>query len=164
MNSHREQLTAPRIDQERLREVLGHFATGVAVVTSVSPSGDLGMTVNSFTSVSLSPPLVLVCARHESRTGRGIEESGAFAVNVLCRDQEELSRRFCGPAEHRFDGVPVRAGRSGAPVLRSALAYLDCCLEEAVEAGDHRILIGRVLEAGSRGDEEPLVFFRGAYW
>jgi 3-hydroxy-9,10-secoandrosta-1,3,5(10)-triene-9,17-dione monooxygenase reductase component len=163
MKSERKELTAPRISEERLREVLGHFATGVAVVTSAGPSGYVGMTVNSFTSVSLSPPLVLVCARHESQTGRGIEQSGAFAVNVLCRTQEQLSRRFCGPVARRFEGLRVRIGASGAPILHSALAYLDCYLKDGVDAGDHRILIGRVLDAGFRLEEEPLLFFRGAY-
>lgn len=163
MKSRHEQLDVQPVAPHRLREVLGHFATGVAVVTSAGPSGHLGMTVNSFTSVSLSPPLVLVCVRDSSETGRGIEWSGAFAVNVLSRSQEQLSRRFCGPAARRFDGLRVRAGRSGAPMLESALAHLDCRLQDVVEAGDHRILIGRVLEADTHLEGEPLLFFRGAY-
>ncbi|MGW4210840.1 flavin reductase family protein [Lentzea sp. NPDC004789] len=155
--------TRQNIDSRQLRDVLGHFATGVAVVTSAGESGHVGMTVNSFTSVSLSPPLVLVCAKHGSATGQDIERTGTFAVNVLCREQEALSQQFCGPADRRFDGLPVRCGVSGAPILRSALAYLDCGLEQTIDLGDHRVLVGRVLDAGASAGEEPLVFFRGEY-
>jgi flavin reductase (DIM6/NTAB) family NADH-FMN oxidoreductase RutF len=159
-------MTGHVLTEDHLRAVLGHFATGVTVVTSRGPQGYLGMTVNSFTSVSLSPPLVLVCVRRGSATGLAIEAAGVFAVNVLCEDQMALSQRFCGPQAYRFMGVEVAIGWSGAPLLNSALACLECRVEHGVDAGDHRILIGRVLtaECGDEGGEKnPLVFFRGVY-
>lgn len=147
-----------------LREVLGHFATGVAIVTTTTPGGPAGLTVNSLTSVSLDPPLVLFCARRESATAAAIAQSGVFAVNILGRDQEWLSRRFCGNDRgDRFATLSVWAGHTGSPILSDSLAYLDCELADVWNGGDHLVHLGRLVELDRLRDAEPLVFFRGGY-
>lgn len=147
-----------------LRDVLGHFATGVAIVTTTTPSGPAGLTVNSLTSVSLDPPLVLFCARRGSVTAAAIAQSRVFAANILGRDQEWLSRRFCGDhSTDRFASLAVRPGRTGSPILPEALAYLDCELAEIWDGGDHLVHLGRLVELDRLRDAEPLVFFRGRY-
>ena len=145
----------------RLRHVLGHFVTGVTVVTTMSDDGPVGMTVNSFTSVSLDPPLVLFCAAERSSTGRRVLEAGAFAVNILGREQEDLCRRFARPVPDRFAGIEIELGPTGSPILRDALASLDCRLADHMPSGDHVIVVGRVVEAGVRRDGEPLTFYKG---
>lgn len=146
------------------RDVLGHFATGVAIVTTTTPSGPAGLTVNSLTSVSLEPPLVLFCAQRGSATAAAIAVSGVFAANILGRDQEWLSRRFCGDhRSDRFEAVPVRTGRTGSPILCDSLAYLDCELADILDGGDHLVHLGRVAELDRLREAEPLLFFRGRY-
>ncbi|MBO2450278.1 flavin reductase family protein [Actinomadura barringtoniae] len=135
----------------------------MTVITTATEDGFAGFTVNSFTSVSMNPPLVLFCAGNDSETAAEIEQSKSFAVNILSRGQEEVSRRFCDSDCDRFSGVEVASAATGAPILREALAYVDCELDDAVTAGDHRILVGRVRSAGRLCDEEPLAFFKGAY-
>lgn len=155
--------TTTEIDQAQLRQVCGHFATGVTVVTAADPEGPVGMAVNSFCSVSLEPPLVLFCAAKASTTWPRIEEAGVFAVNILAGDQEELSRAFASKDGERFRGVGYRAGASGSPILDEALAYLDCRIEAEHDAGDHVIVVGRVVDLEVARDTSPLVFFRGGY-
>lgn len=151
------------IPPRELRTVLGSFATGVTVVTTYTPAGYAGLTVNSFTSVSLEPPLVLLCVRRRSTTGEAIECSGSFAINVLGREQEHLARHFCSGSGDRFAGLDVRRRATGAPILGGVLAYLDCELEQALDAGDHRIVIGRVLAAERIRSDAPLLFYQGCY-
>lgn len=152
------------VSERYLRDVFGSFVTGVTVVTAATGDGFAGFTVNSFTSVSLSPPIVLFCADLGSATATRIERAGAFAVNILGRHQKELSDRFCASGCDRFSGVQVASAATGAPILHDALAYVDCELDGAVTAGDHRILLGRVLSAGRLcDDKEPLAFYKGGY-
>lgn len=148
------------IGQRRFRDVVGAFPTGVTVVTAPGPAG---LTTNAFSSVSLDPPLVLVCFDNGSRTLAAVRACGRFAVNVLRAGQEELAAVFASKrvAEEKFAAV-THTVEHGVPVLDDALAWLACDVVELVDAGDHTIGIGRVyaLEAS---DGDPLLFFRGAY-
>lgn len=155
------------IDPCRFRQVLGQFATGVTVVTTRFGKTLHGMTVNSFCSVSLYPPLVLFCADHCSRTLSFLRESGIFAVNVLAEHQQELSDLFAGrrPGRDadRFAGMRWKTAATGAPVLEGTLAYLDCRVVVAYEAGDHTVFIGRVEALGAGPPAPPLLFYGGRY-
>jgi 3-hydroxy-9,10-secoandrosta-1,3,5(10)-triene-9,17-dione monooxygenase reductase component len=148
------------VDPARFRTVLGHFATGVTIVTGGGPAG---VAANSFTSVSLDPPLVLVCMAHASRTWPRIRETGAFAVNFLGEGQEEMGRRFGALGTDRFSGVGWDAGVTGSPVLQESLAFVDCRIEAEYEAGDHVIVVGRVVDLGVVQEGRPLIFWRGGY-
>ena len=151
------------VDPDRFRTVLGHFATGVTVVTGGGEEGPSGVAANSFTSVSLDPPLVLVCMAHSSRTWPLIRETGAFAVNFLGDDQEEVGRRFGARGTERFSGMAWDAGTTGSPVLQESLAFVDCRIEAEYEAGDHVIVVGRVVDLGVVREGRPLIFWRGGY-
>lgn len=151
------------IDQRALRHALGRFATGVAVIGTRTDDGKLeGLTVNSFASVSLDPPLVLWCLQRATPSFASFAVASAFAVSVLGADQRALSQRFATAATHKFTGVPHVAGHGGVPRLADALAWFECRTERTVDGGDHVIFIGRVVRAGYR-DGEPLVFSAGRY-
>jgi 3-hydroxy-9,10-secoandrosta-1,3,5(10)-triene-9,17-dione monooxygenase reductase component len=151
------------VDPARFRTVLGHFATGVTIVTGGGEGGPAGVSANSFTSVSLDPPLVLVCMAHSSGTWPRIRETGAFAVNFLGEDQEEIGRRFGARGPDRFSGLGWDAGVTGSPVLAESLAFVDCRIEDEYEAGDHVIVVGRVVDLGVIQEGRPLIFWRGGY-
>ncbi len=151
------------MDPAELRRVFGMFATGVTIVTARDPEGGyVGMTVNSFTSVSLDPPLVLWCLDRAAWSLPAFVGSGAYAVNVLAAGQEELSNRFARRGEDKFAGLEVTEGHGGAPLLPGCLAHLQCRLVDTHEAGDHLVLVGEVVEADASGGE-PLLFFGGRY-
>jgi 3-hydroxy-9,10-secoandrosta-1,3,5(10)-triene-9,17-dione monooxygenase reductase component len=153
----------PHISPEHYRATLGHFCSGVTIVTAVAPEGPAGMTCQSFCALSLEPPLILVCPGKTSSSWPRIEASGTFAVNVLADDQEELCRGFAAKGGDKFAGVGWSPGPfSGAPVLAGALAWLECRLEQLHDAGDHLIAVGRVLDLQAR-EGRPLLFFRGGY-
>ncbi|MFL6109786.1 MAG: flavin reductase family protein [Catenulispora sp.] len=155
---------APGVDPRALREACGQFLTGVTVVTSTDGENPFGMTANSFTSVSLDPPMVLFCPHKDAKIRELIDRSGCFAINVLSAEQAELSRRFSHRVTVCFGDTPTRIGVSGAPVLTEALAYLDCRVVREIAAGDHTIVLGEVLDAGRpRADARPLAFFRGGF-
>ena len=145
------------------REVMGHFATGVAVVTARSGGGAVGMTTNALTSVSLEPLMLLVCFDLEARTLPAVRGSGRFAVNVLRTGHDELSARFASKLSHeqKFEQVDFHTEHE-APVLHEALAWVVCDLRELVPAGDHEIALGEVVAMG-HGAGVPLVFYRGRY-
>jgi 3-hydroxy-9,10-secoandrosta-1,3,5(10)-triene-9,17-dione monooxygenase reductase component len=147
-----------------LRETMGNFATGVCVVTAVGHHGPTGLTTNAVTSLSLEPPLLLVCFDNESRTLPVVREAGRFAVNVLRAGQEELAATFASKAmpDEKFAAVTHTVAH-GVPVLDDALAWLVCELREQHPGGDHTIGVGAVTEMGHAQDGDPLVFFRGAY-
>ena len=151
------------IDQATMRMVLGHFATGVTVITAMADGEPVGIAANSFTSVSLDPPLVLFCAGKASSTWPLMQKSAAFAVNVLGEHQEDISRLFASKNADRFAGVGYHAAATGSPVLTGALAYLDCRIHAEHDAGDHVIVVGRVVELGVMDESSPLLFFRGGY-
>ncbi len=151
------------IDKTELRRVMGHFPTGVTVVTTVSISGKLyGLTANSFTSVSLAPPLVLVCVDKRAESYPCFEESKCFTVNFLADDQEDISRRFATSGVNKFEGVGYRIGANNAPILNGVLAYLECKVVGAYEGGDHTIYLGEIEQAETR-EAKPLLFYRGGY-
>lgn len=151
-------------EQNHFRHVMGHFTTGVTVVTSRGPDGSpCGLTANSFASVSLDPTLVLVCLDGSSVTRDCILHTGSFSVCVLPAGAEPLAERFAsGDRETRFDDLSVFAGVTGSPVLEDALAWVDCVVEAVHEGGDHSIVVGRVMACDAR-EGSPLVFFRGRY-
>ncbi|MGA2927692.1 MAG: flavin reductase family protein [Solirubrobacteraceae bacterium] len=149
------------------RSTVGSFATGVTVVTTRGEEHSYGMTANAFSSVSLDPPLVLVCVISPSEGAAHIEHNECFAVNVLHAEQEPISRYFASRDRPRgrdaFAEVPHRIGASGSPILTGAVGYLDCHLHAAHEAGDHLIFIGEVLELGFDPEGAPLLFHGGRY-
>jgi 3-hydroxy-9,10-secoandrosta-1,3,5(10)-triene-9,17-dione monooxygenase reductase component len=151
------------VDPAHFRAVMGHFATGVTVVTATSPQGPVGMTANAVASLSLRPLLLLVCFDNEARTLPVVQESRRFGVNVLSAGQDPLARLFASktPEIEKFAEVPHRI-HGGVPVIEGALAWVGCDLERLVEAGDHTIGIGAVT-AAETGSGEPLVWFRGEY-
>lgn len=150
-------------DSARFRQVLGHFPTGVTVVTGMSPEGPVGLAVGSFTSVSLEPPLVAFCPGRTSTSWPQIEEAGTFCVNVLAEDQEHVSRVFASKAEDKFEGVGWKPSGLGCPIIEDVLAWLDCRIGDVYEAGDHFIVVGRVAALEVERDDRPLVFYRGGY-
>jgi flavin reductase (DIM6/NTAB) family NADH-FMN oxidoreductase RutF len=145
------------------RTALRSFAAGVTVVTTRDREGrPSGLTASAFTSVSLDPPLVLICVDHAATAHPDLRERGWFAVNVLRREQEALSRRFAVSGGDKFHGVACHEGQTGLPLLDGALATLECRVVEAHEAGDHTIFIGQVETASVTGGR-PLVYFHGGY-
>ena len=146
------------MDPVALRRCLGRFATGVAIVSFDSPAGPRGLTVNSFTSVSLDPPLVLVCVDKAAKAHAGLQ-GGSFAVNVLAAGQERLARHFAGRPD---PDVPVEWAAGSPPRLAASLAWLDCAPWRAVEAGDHSIVIGRVTRFAA-GEGDGLGYFMGRF-
>jgi 3-hydroxy-9,10-secoandrosta-1,3,5(10)-triene-9,17-dione monooxygenase reductase component len=157
---------APAVSPATLREVLGHFATGVVIVTAQGRDGrPLGFTCQSFVSLSLDPPLVSFAPSRTSTTWPRIREVGAFCVNVLAADHTELSTGFARPgsAVDKFDGVAWCPSPSGAPVLEGVAAWVDCTLWAEHDGGDHTIAVGRVNDLGADPDRLPLLFYRGAY-
>jgi flavin reductase (DIM6/NTAB) family NADH-FMN oxidoreductase RutF len=166
-----EAATAPASAQSfagpELRAALGAFATGVTVITTRGEHHLYGMTANAFSSVSLEPPLVLVCVISGTEGARVIEQNGIFAVNMLGATQEALSRYFASKERPRgldaFREVPHSVAVTGAPVLDGITGFLDCRLDATHEAGDHLIFIGEVVALGSYPEVAPLLFARGKY-
>ena len=151
------------IDKQEFRRVLGHFAAGVTVVTTVGDDGKpYGLTATAFTSVSLEPPLVLVCVDKRSDSHAHFHTSRVFAVNFLAADHEPLSRRFAVSGGDKFDGLGIHQSPTGAPLLPDALGYLACRTVDVIDAGDHTIFLGQV-EAADAREGEPLLYFRGTY-
>jgi flavin reductase (DIM6/NTAB) family NADH-FMN oxidoreductase RutF len=147
----------------RFRRVLGRVPTGVVLVTAWTGDGPVGMAVNSFTSVSLDPPLVSFCAASSSATWPRIRSVEAFSVNVLGEHHAEVSRRFAQKGVDRFAGLGHRPGVTGAPVLDGVAAHLDCELHAVHRAGDHVIVLGHVVHLDADEDVRPLVFHGGDY-
>jgi flavin reductase (DIM6/NTAB) family NADH-FMN oxidoreductase RutF len=152
---------------KEFRSALGAFATGVTVITSQAGEESYGMTANAFTSLSLDPPLVLVCVKGGTEGARTIAANGVFAVNVLGAEQEPISRYFSSKERPRgreaFREISHRSGRTGSPILDGAAAYLDCRLTAQHAAGDHVIFIGEVQALGVDPAVAPLLFHNGAY-
>jgi 3-hydroxy-9,10-secoandrosta-1,3,5(10)-triene-9,17-dione monooxygenase reductase component len=150
-------------DSAAYRTVMGHFATGVTIVTAVDGGEPVGMACNSFSSVSLDPPLVLFSAASTSSTWPRIQAAGAWCVNFLAEDGEGLCRLFATPGADRFGTTAWAPGVTGAPVLGDAIAYAECDAEAEYPGGDHVIVVGRVRRLGYRVDSKPLLFYRGGY-
>lgn len=152
---------ADPIDQVAFRQAMGQFASGVTVVTTLGPNGEpTGSTVSAFCSLSLAPPMVLVCLHRGRTTHLAIERAGRFAVNILSCDQAGIARRFAGPRA-RFEGVGHRRG-VGGPHLDGAIAHIDCRVHELNDGGDHVIVLGAVDDI-ELSPGEPLLYARGAF-
>lgn len=151
-------------DRLQLRNAFGRFATGVCVVTA-SPEGfePFGMTVNSFSSVSLDPPLLLWSLQNDSECLPAFNAASRFAVNVLCSEQREISKQYARKGDHTLRAEHIRTGATGLPLLCNALASFECELWQRYDGGDHVILVGRVLATEHAADGKPLLFFGGAY-
>ena len=151
-------------DARALRDAFGCFTTGVTIVTTVDAEGaPVGFTANSFASVSLDPPLALICVGNAASCLPALTASGVFVVNVLHVDQQALAAQFARRGADRFAGVTPETWHTGAPVLPGCMANFECRTEQSIEAGDHRILIGRILKVHHDADHEPLVYLRGGY-
>jgi flavin reductase (DIM6/NTAB) family NADH-FMN oxidoreductase RutF len=154
------------IDPDLFRQVMSQFATGITIVTTRAGEEIHGLTVNSFCSVSLEPPLVLVCVDKSAHSHDLIAAGRNFAVNILAADQEPLARRFATnnlAANERFAGIAFRAEITGAPVLLESLGWLDCRLFAAYSGGDHTIYVGEVMALGRNRDDDPLLYFQSGY-
>jgi flavin reductase (DIM6/NTAB) family NADH-FMN oxidoreductase RutF len=151
------------IDKQEFRRVLSHFAAGVTIVTTAGADGKpYGLTATAFTSVSLEPPMVLVCVDKTAESHPHFHASRVFAVNFLRAGHEHLSRRFAVSGGDKFKDLVVSRGVTGAPLLPEALGHLECRTVDILEGGDHTIFLGQV-EAGDARGGEPLLYFRGAY-
>jgi len=151
------------VDPQRFRQACGHFATGVTIVTMRDGAGQPhGLTANSFTSVSLEPPLVLVCVDRRISTYPVMQETQGWLVHILRADQEELSRRFATPDIDKFEGLEVVDGPNGAPLIPGALARIAARPHAHYDGGDHEIFVGEVTEVEYE-DGAPLVFYKGMY-
>lgn len=157
-------VTSLQVTEQDFRATMATFCTGVVVVTASPHGNPVGLTCQSFTSLSTDPPLVSFNTRLGSRTWPSIRAAGAFAVNILAADQESLSRTFSGKAPDRYAGVAWRYGSHGLPLLDGALAHVQCTLEAVHPGGDHHIVVGRVLAVERRSDEaDPLLYYRSRY-
>ncbi|HVC69760.1 MAG TPA: flavin reductase family protein [Acidimicrobiales bacterium] len=151
-----------RFDTGRFREVMGHFATGVTVITAMEDDGPVGFTCQAFASLSLEPPLVALAPGKNSTSWPRIAQAGSFCVNVLAEDQEALCRDFAVSGGDKFAGVGWRIGGNGSPLLDGVLAWLECALVTTHDAGDHELVIGSVQDMGvTRG--RPLIYYRGGF-
>jgi 3-hydroxy-9,10-secoandrosta-1,3,5(10)-triene-9,17-dione monooxygenase reductase component len=150
-------------DGAKFRQVLGHFPTGVTVMTARTEEGPVGMAVGSFSSLSLDPPQVLFCAGNTSTSWPRIKEHGSFAVNILAEDQEDVCRIFSSKATDKFAEIGWKHSKNGNPIINGVLAWVDCRIGQLVESGDHVIVIGEVDDLHVEHEGGPLVFFRGGY-
>ena len=156
-----------QFDQRQFRDALGAFASGVTVVTTGSDNAFVGMTVQSFCSLSLEPPLVLVCIDKRASTLPLLQETGAFTVNVLAAGAGDASNYFASskrpPPPHQFDDHSFTIGETGAPRLATAAFVYDCTLSQSLDGGDHVIAIGKVEAFAEQSADDPLLYYRGAY-
>jgi 4-hydroxyphenylacetate 3-hydroxylase, reductase component len=151
------------VTSEEFRQACGRFANGVTIATVLDAQGTPhGLTVSSFTSVSLDPPLILICLGHAVTAIENFRAASNFGINILAGDQQHLSERFARKGEDRFEGIAWYAGSTGVPLLPEVLAAIECAVEQRVAAGDHDIFVARMVRARIAGGE-PLVHFRGCY-
>jgi len=151
------------IEPQELRRVMGHFATGVTVITTKDKEGGPnGLTANAFMSLSLDPPLVLIGVDKKAQCYSCFEPQNGFTINFLGEDQEEISRRFATRGVDKFAGLQWRAGANGAAIIAGVIGYVECIVAQCHDGGDHAIVIGEILDAVATGDR-PLLFFKGGY-
>jgi flavin reductase (DIM6/NTAB) family NADH-FMN oxidoreductase RutF len=151
------------MDSKELRRVMGHFATGVTIVTTRDGSGTpFGLTANAFASLSLDPPLALVCVDKAAQCYSCFAGSGHFAVNVLAEHQEEVSRRFATKGVSKFDGLHWRPSAHGLALIEGAIGHIECRIVYTYDGGDHTIYVGEVLHASGQ-EGRPLLFYKGKY-
>ena len=154
--------TAGRFDPDLFRDVIGHFATGVTVITTRDGETDFGVTVSAVSSLSLEPPMLLACLNRTSRTQAAIRRTGSFAVNILGLQQEAVARLFATDRDDKFEGLAVRYSTLGNPLLEDALAHVECDVIEEAAGGTHTVFLAEVCHA-ERFDGEPLLYFRGQF-
>ena len=166
VRNRKDHMPSP-FDSRAFRNALGMFATGVTVVTSGKHPNFHGMTVNAFSSLSLEPPLVLVCVDTKTQMHSVLKETGSFTVNVLSRQQEAASRYFAtsgrDPGLAQFENFPFALGKTGTPQLKDAICVLDCTVHSVAEGGDHDIYVGEVKALEFQDHDDPLLFYRGRY-
>ena len=150
-------------DGAKFRQVLGHFPTGVTVITAMNDGAPVGMAVGSFTSLSLDPPQILFCAGKSSSTWPKVEQHGSFCVNILADDQESLSRVFASKAADKFESIGWKHSGNQCPIINDVLGWIDCRIDQVIESGDHFIVVGAVTDLEVNHEGGPLVFFRGGY-
>lgn len=150
-------------DSMKFRGVIGCYPTGVAVITSAFDGSEVGIAVNSFTSVSLDPPLVAFCPQKTSGTWARIAKAGRFCVNILADDQSDQCRRFAGVGGKRFEGLDYAYSDTGLPIIDGVIGWIECTIHSVSDAGDHFIVVGLVQDLEHIRDADPLVFFRGNY-
>jgi 3-hydroxy-9,10-secoandrosta-1,3,5(10)-triene-9,17-dione monooxygenase reductase component len=150
------------LDQARFREVLGHFATGVTIVTASEDGEPVGFSCQSFSALSLDPPMVILAPAKSSTSWPRIAEAGAFAVNILAEHQEAICLNFAVSGGDKFDGVAWTAGTTGAPLIKGSLATIECTLGAIYEGGDHELVTGHVV-AMEVGSGSPLLFYRSGF-
>jgi 3-hydroxy-9,10-secoandrosta-1,3,5(10)-triene-9,17-dione monooxygenase reductase component len=156
-------LETSSFDSTHFRRVLGHFPTGVVAISATDRDGPVGLTIGSFTSVSLEPPMVGFFPSKSSTSWPRIERAGSFVVNVLAEHQEDVSTAFATPGGDKFAQLAWHSGANGAPVLDGVAAWMECAVAEVFPAGDHLFVLGHVFSLAVAGDRRPLVFFRGSY-
>lgn len=149
-------------DAAEQKRIMGRFATGVTVASTLVGEETWGMTANAVTSLSLDPPQVLLCVVRDSQSHAKFKEGGCFALSILAADDEEISNRFAFKGPKDFSGLSSRTAETGAPILESAIGWVDCRVAEIVRGGDHDIFIGEIL-AGGTADGEPLLYYEGGY-
>ncbi|NLT26300.1 MAG: flavin reductase family protein [Microbacteriaceae bacterium] len=156
-------MTTSTLDVAEFRSIVGHFATGVTVITTVRDGERFGTTASAFSSLSLEPPSVLVCLNRSSTTNPVIAETGVFAVNILADDQAGIARRFGARGPDKFDGTPIDVhAATGIPLIEGALATIVCEVMDAPVGGTHTVYFGRVIDAHARAGE-PLAYYRGQF-
>lgn len=155
---------AETIENMDFRRACARFATGITIATVTAPDGaPHGFTANSFTSVSMDPPIILICIDQKANVISHFNASEAFAINILESSQEPLSNRFAERGQDRFEGVDWTPGNNGSPILHGTIAQFECSVESRIPAGDHTIILGRVTSARYAGDAAPLIYFASRY-
>lgn len=157
------QSSAAPSGEQRFRQVMGRFATGVVVVTAQGPTGPVGITCQSFASLSLDPPLILFCPSSTSWAWGQIRDAGRFCVNILGEHQRDLGTSFAGRVMDKFAGVAFSAAPSGSPLLDEVSAWVDCDLHAVHPGGDHDVVVGAVTAMGLEADGRPLVYHQGSF-
>jgi flavin reductase (DIM6/NTAB) family NADH-FMN oxidoreductase RutF len=156
--------TGQSFDSAHFRQILGHFPTGVTIITAMADDEPVGLAVGSFFSISLDPPLVGFCAARASTSFPKVAAYGSFCANILASDQEAVSRVFASSGADKFRGLAWKPSPgTGSPVLGGVVAWIDCAIDEVHEAGDHQIVVGRVHDLELGQETAPIVFFRGGY-
>jgi flavin reductase (DIM6/NTAB) family NADH-FMN oxidoreductase RutF len=151
------------LDPDAFRAAMGRFASGVTIVTVTDADGsEHGMTVSAFASVSLVPPLVVMCIDHAASMHDLVTDCDFFGVNILASAQEPIARRFADTGAQRFEGIGFRRGENGVPILNDVLAYIECRRVSSAEVGDHTVIIGETVAASTR-DARPLLYYRGGF-
>lgn len=153
-----------RITSEEYRNIIGHFSSGVTIITTSLDGEKYGVTASSVTSVSLEPPLLLVCVNKNTGTCHAVSQSKVFGVHILNNEQEKLARQFATPNIDKFENVEVDYGHLNVPILKNNLAYLECKVVNEYSEGTHSVFIGEVVNTSANIDEKPLAYYRGKFW